>query len=221
MLQPSDISTRHAASTDGVILAIDKLSFSFEEQPLFTQLSAHVRGGVTLVRGGDGRGKSTLMRLLAGTLAPDAGELAILGIDLRAEPAAYRKQLYWREPRCEDFDQISAMAYFDSLRSQQAGFDDRALGELVEGLSLTPHIDKPLYMLSTGSKRKVWLTGAFMSGAAVTLLDGPFASLDQASINFVLTLLQGAAQQADRAWVVADYEAPAGIALSGLIDLGD
>jgi energy-coupling factor transporter ATP-binding protein EcfA2 len=74
-------------------------------------------------------------------------------------------------------------------------------------------------MLSTGSKRKVWLAAAFASGAAVTLLDEPFAALDKASINLVLELLQDAAIHATRAWVVADYEAPRGVPLALTISL--
>ena len=57
------------------------------------------------------------------------------------------------------------------------------LQHLIQAFELTPHLEKPLYMLSTGSKRKVWLAAAFASGAAVTLLDQPFAALDKASVG--------------------------------------
>ena len=62
---------------------------------------------------------------------------------------------------------------------------------------------------------------AFASGAALTLLDMPFAALDKGSIRFVLALLEEAATHPARAFVVADYTAPAGVPLAGLIDLGD
>jgi energy-coupling factor transporter ATP-binding protein EcfA2 len=100
-------------------------------------------------------------------------------------------------------------------------WDEPLLDELIAGLSLTPHVEKPMYMLSTGSKRKVWLAAAFASGAAVTLLDEPFAALDKASIGLVLELLQDAADHPARAWVVADYEAPAQVPLVAVIALGD
>ena len=76
-------------------------------------------------------------------------------------------------------------------------------------------------MLSTGSKRKVWLAAAFASGAPVTLLDEPFAALDQASIGFVMELLQDAAQHPTRAWVLAHYEAPGEVPLAAIIELAD
>jgi energy-coupling factor transporter ATP-binding protein EcfA2 len=78
-----------------------------------------------------------------------------------------------------------------------------------------------MYMLSTGSKRKVWVAAAFAAGAAHTLLDDPFAALDQPSIRFVLGLLQEVASDPMRAWLVADYQAPAGLSLASVIDLPD
>jgi energy-coupling factor transporter ATP-binding protein EcfA2 len=95
------------------------------------------------------------------------------------------------------------------------------LATCVDGLALAPELNKQLFMLSTGSKRKVWLAAAFASGAALTLLDMPFAALDKASIRFVLALLEDAAADPARAFVVADYAAPAGVSLAGVIDLGD
>lgn len=171
------------------------------------------------MRGGDGSGKTTLLRLLAGDLRADAGTLSIHGITLSAQPDAYRRQVFWIDPRSTQFDQLSALDCFKSLSHQYPSLQAALTGELAEGLGLTPHLAKPLYMLSTGSKRKVWLAAAFASGAAVTLLDEPFAALDKGSINFVLELLADAAQSA-RAWVMAHYEPPAGVALAQLIELG-
>jgi ABC-type multidrug transport system ATPase subunit len=176
---------------------------------------------VTLLRGDDGSGKTTLLRMLAGDLAADSGVLAIKGVGLKETPADYRRQVFWMDQRSTQFDQITALQYFDSLRGQYPDLDAALLPKLAEGLALTPHLAKPLYMLSTGSKRKVWLAAAFASGAAVTLLDEPFAALDKASIGFVLELLQDAAQHATRAFVMAHYEAPPGVALAQVIELGE
>lgn len=203
------------------ILQVDGLQFRYPQRELFTRLSASIPAGVTLVRGGDGRGKTTLLRLLAGELAGDAGHLSINGAGLQQQPRLYRQQVFWTEPRTEAFDQMTPTGYFESQRKRFAGFDDDMLDHCVDGLSLAPEMNKQLYMLSTGSRRKVWLAAAFASGAAVTLLDMPFAALDKPSIRFVLDLLQNAADRPDRACVLADYTAPTGVRLAGLIDLGD
>ena len=204
------------------VLQAEGLGFAYPERALFADLSMALMPGVTLVRGGDGSGKTTLLRLLAGVLPLQAGTLSIKGAALHAAPAAYRQHLFWAEPRSEVFDQISALAYFESLRGAYPAWDQRVLAELIAGLALPPQIDKPLYMLSTGSKRKVWLAAAFACGAAVTLLDQPFAALDKASINFLLERLAAVIRAQDgRAWVIADYAAPDGLALAGRIALAD
>lgn len=183
--------------------------------------SACISPGVTLIRGDDGSGKTTLLRLLAGELPADSGHLQINGIFLSKQPEAYRQQVFWTDPHSDTFDQMTPLDYFQSLHQRHPGFDEQILDDLIEGLSLTPHLDKCLYMLSTGSKRKVWLAAAFASGAAVTLLDDPFAALDKASIGFVMTLLHEAAHHPDRAWVIAHYETPGDTPLAAIIDLGD
>lgn len=204
-----------------VILQADGLHFQYAEDALFANFSASIMPGVTLVCGGSGRGKSTLLRLLAGALPLAAGHLSINGINLRDEPAAYLQQVFWTEPRSDTFDQITALEYFELQRQTYAGFTGNTLAALVDGLSLEPHLGKPMYMLSTGSKRKVWLAAAMASGAAVTLLDEPFAALDSASTGFVLDMLKDAAITQARAWVIAHYETPSKVALAGMIDLGD
>lgn len=203
------------------MLRADGLGFRYPSRELFSNLSLHIPPGVTLLRGGDGSGKTTLLRVLAGDLPAHSGALYVNNTALRDHPDAYRRQVFWTDPRSSAWDQMTAVAYFKSLHQRYAGMDERLLGVLVAGLALAPHVDKPLYMLSTGSKRKVWLAAAFACGAAVTLLDEPFAALDKASIVFVTELLEDAADNPERAWVIADYAAPAHVPLVGTLELGD
>ena len=207
--------------TSPTILEVKGLGFRYPERVLFTDWSASLFPGVTLVLGGDGRGKTTLLRLLAGDLPSDAGELCIHGVNLKTHPQNYRRQVFWTEPRTHAFDQITPVEFFDLQRSTHTGFDDGMLALCLQGLALKPELHKQLFMLSTGSKRKVFLAAAFASNAALTLLDMPFAALDKASIGYALSLLDDAAAYPSRAFVVADYAAPAGVRLAALIDLDD
>lgn len=214
-------ATERPVIASSAILDAQGLSFHFSQHELFTKLFIHIPPGVTLVRGGDGRGKTTLLRLLAGELPAHAGELTVNDIGLKDQPMTYRQQVFWTDPRSSAFDQMTPADYFKSLHRLYPRFDKQFLSDLVEGLSLAPHLEKPLYMLSTGSKRKVWLAAAFASSAAVTLLDEPFAALDKASIGFVMELLEDAADHPARAWVIADYEAPGDVPLAAMINVGD
>ncbi|MES2191787.1 MAG: ATP-binding cassette domain-containing protein [Pseudomonadota bacterium] len=204
-----------------MILQVSKLGFSYPGHPVFTDLSANVSPGVTLIQGGDGRGKTTLMRLLAGDLIATAGDLTINGTSLSSAPADYRKQLFWTDPRTEAFDQVVASDFFSQQRALYPGFDDAVLAKLVTGLDLESHVHKKLFMLSTGSKRKVLMAAALASGAPLTLLDMPFAAIDKPSKDFLLGQFRIATESSDRAVIVADYEPPEGVRLAGVLDLGD
>ena len=203
------------------VLRVEGLAYAIGPRELFSGLSLQVPPGVSLVRGGDGRGKTSLLALLAGVARPREGRLSLRGTDLALQPEAYRAQVFLTQPASTELDAINPNAWFDALATRHPGFDRDALDELADGMALGPHRNKPGYMLSAGTKRKVWLAGALASGAALTLLDEPFAALDKASIGFVLDILEEAAASSTRAWVLADYQPPPGVPLAAVIDLGD
>lgn len=206
------------------VQAID-LCFAYPgtpERALFTALSAQLLPGVTLVSGGDGRGKTTLLRLLAGELQPTAGRVQYLGAAFKNSARA--SSVFWADPRSDSLDALTVSDYLAEQRRKFSGhatFSDGVLAEMVGGLGLGGHLHKPFFMLSTGSRRKVFLAAALASGAALTLLDEPFAALDAPSIRCVLGALRQAAADTARMCVIADYAAPDGVPLSGVIDLGD
>lgn len=185
---------------------------------LFRELSFALTPGLSLIRGGDGRGKTSLLRLIAGELAPGAGRL------LRSAEAA--ACCSFEQPADPVHDPVLARAWLAERRAGRfAGSWLPALEVgLIEALDLSPHLDKPMYMLSTGSRRKLGLVAAAASGAPLTLLDTPYAALDARSGRVLSELLAEAADSKRRAWVIADYALPAGldgIALAALIELGD
>lgn len=176
-------------------------------------LSFSIAPGLTVLRGGEGRGKTTLLRLLSGQLAPAAGTL-----ENRA------RSVFHHDPRERLADAVVARQWLQQLQPVFADWQAAAVDDLVEAFGLDEHIDKPLYMLSTGSRRKVGLVAAAASRADLVLLDTPFAALDAPSCRLLTDLLQEAADSRAQAWVLADYELPAGMApgrLAALIDLGD
>lgn len=201
------------------VLRAKDLGFAYPQRRLFQALSFELPPGLSLIRGGDGSGKTTLLRLLAGDLSSDAGALWLGDVSLSEQPFDYRSKVFRVDHQASGLDQTSPEAYLAALPERYPDFDEAGLPALIDGLGLQPHWQKPMYMLSTGSKRKVWLAAAFCAGATITLLDDPFAALDRPSIAFALTLLQKAATDPTRAWVLADYQAPTGLPLATIIDL--
>jgi ABC-type multidrug transport system ATPase subunit len=208
--------------TPVAVLQADALSFGYPGQPqglLFNQLAVRLQPGVTWLCGDEGVGKTTLLQLLAGVL-PGNGPVQLNGLALDTGSAAYRQQVAWFDPRDTALDSHTARQIFSTLPQRHPGFEPAALQAHIEGLSLGPHLDKTLTMMSTGSRRKVLIAAALASQATVTLLDQPFMALDRPSIDYLLGVLTKAARHPSRACVVADYVAPDQVALAGVIALG-
>ncbi len=193
------------------LLSLQGLCFTYPggPTPVFDKLSAELPAGVALVCGDESRGKSTLLRLLAGQIQATEGTLSWAG------QALTRQQVAWFDPTDPAREQQVVQAILDELVSPEKL---RGSG-LLQDLGLEAHLSKPLYQLSTGSRRKVFLAAALAQGAPLTLLDQPFMALDQPSVDALqrrFAAWQGAAQ---RLLLIADYLPPPGLTLSGTLDL--
>ena len=197
------------------LLHVQGLRFAFAQaqRPLFDGLSFTLPAGVSWLGGDEGRGKTTLLRLLAGRLSPQAGSIAT-DRPLQAEELA--QQVAWHEASDPAFDQTVVQDILEQL--VPAGSHNR-LPELMAGLSLEPHLAKPLYQLSTGSRRKVFIAATLARPATLALLDQPGSALDTPSSRFLQQTLAQLARSTDRAVLIADYQAPEGVPLARLIDL--
>lgn len=202
------------------LLEIQNLRFAYPDQPaLADRWSASIGEGVTLLYGDTGSGKSTLLRVLAGQQPASAGQLRAAGVALDAEPAAYRRQVFFCEPASEAFDALSVQACTALLGEGDAGFDKAEWQRLVDAFSLTPHLEKQMFMLSTGSRRKVGLAAALASGRPVVLLDDPVGALDARSIHGLWQAIERRVAQPGRAVVVASSERVTEVPLAACIEL--
>jgi len=188
------------------LLSLQSLHLSHPGVTVFAGLTAGLPAGVGLVCGDEGTGKTSLLRLLAGELAPSAGQLLWDGRPLTHQDVA------WFDPGDPRHDALPVRELLPALAGPVAP-------ALLEGLGLTPHLDKPLFQLSTGSRRKVFMAAALSRQAPLTLLDQPFMALDRPSVNFLCECFRAWAGASERLLLLADYQAPEGVPLAGTLDL--
>ncbi|MBS0339033.1 MAG: ATP-binding cassette domain-containing protein [Proteobacteria bacterium] len=201
------------------ILDVNDLHFAHSGEPAIAAgWSASIGAGVTLLYGDTGSGKSTLLRVMAGRL-PAEGRLSLAGTRLDHDPEVYRRNVFFCDPENDAYDNVTPVECTASLNADDAGFSESRWRSCIEGFALTPHLDKRMHMLSTGSKRKVWLAAALASGRALTLLDEPTGGLDAASTRFLWHMLAGLAEQSGRAIVVASGARIDSVPLSASIEL--
>jgi ABC-type multidrug transport system ATPase subunit len=165
--------------------------------------------GVSWICGDEGTGKTTLLRLLAGDVQPEAGQVV-----------APEGNVFWVDLQDAAHDSTTVQACWDALRRRWPNWNESLRQDLAQELDMQQHADKRLNMLSAGSRRKVMVLAALASGADVTLLDQPFTALDLASIRILHEFLHEAAEHPTRAWIVADYEVPSDLPLACVLNLG-
>ncbi len=187
-------------------MQVQDLRFAYPgEAALVAGWTGAIAPGATLMYGDTGSGKSTLLRIFAG-VEPARGLLTVAGVRLDQSPGDYRRNVFFVDPVTDRFNAVSGRACTATLQDGDAGFDEARWLALVDGFSLAPHIDKPMYMLSTGSKRKVWLAAALASGRPLTLIDDPTYGLDAPSRRCLWQALADIAGSPRRAVVVASSE---------------
>lgn len=150
--------------------------------------------GLLAVTGGERTGKTSLLRRLCGELPALPGEAAVAGA-------------LWLDLSLPGQDPQTPPQVWTALQARCPHWNADLLEQLIDELALAVHAEKQLFMLSTGSRRKVALAGLLASGAPVTCLDQPYAALDRGSIAVVRDFLAEMSDHPSRTWVVADYEA--------------
>jgi len=168
-------------------------SVSGDLLPVLDRVDADIRHGerVALV-GGNGAGKSTLMRLMGGLTVAREGTVELAGVDTRQAPAAvlaeHAAYLYQRPEQMFVKDSVRAdVALFPAgrRRPDAAGLVERVLDKV----HLTPFADRDGRTLSGGQQRRATLAIGLAMTPSLLLLDEPTASLDVASRDSVIAML--------------------------------
>lgn len=142
-------------------------------------------GGLVVLMGTNGSGKSTVLRTLAGLLSPVAGQCRVLGgrPGDRSRSVAYLPQhppaLATLPLRAVD---VVAMGRYPvlGLLGRFGSADWTAVGTAMERMSVTGSWDSPLHVLSGGVQQRVHLAQILARESEVLLLDEPTAGLDAA-----------------------------------------
>ena len=208
------------------VLRVRHLSFAHPGQPaLLRRWSADIPAGLTRIEGESGAGKTSLLRLLAGEWVGNGGncgdgsELCLRGQRLDADPAAYRRAVCRFDPCDPADDELTPAGWLAAFSARYPGTDAGAWQRLVIAFGLAPHLAKPLYALSTGTRRKAGLALALSAGCALTLLDEPAAGLDGPSLRALTQALNEAAGHSDRAIVMVDSWGLGGLKLAARLTL--
>jgi len=148
-------------------------------------VSLEVRPGtLTALVGPDGAGKTTLIRLIAGLLAADAGMLRVLGIDVAADPHQVQSRIGYMPQRFGLYEDLTVQENLD-LYADMHGLGRQQRRErypqLMEMTALGPFTDRLAGRLSGGMKQKLGLACTLVRSPELLLLDEPTVGVDPLS----------------------------------------
>jgi heme exporter protein A len=139
-------------------------------------------GDLVVLRGANGAGKSSLLRMIAGLLPPAAGTLVWDGEDIAEDPGAHRRRLAY-VGHGDALKPALTLAEHLRFHAKLRGADEAGCAAALDAFALAPLADMPARFLSQGQRRRAALARLLAAPAPLWLLDEPTNGLDAPSVD--------------------------------------
>ena len=164
-----------------MLLQIQNIEKKFENHEVLRDISIILENGSTLsILGKSGCGKTTLLKIIAGLLAQDGGEILLNDKNIDHLPAEKRDIVYiYQEPllfpHLSVFENIAFGLRLRKINPKEISIN---VEQLIDDLGLRGHEKKMPNQISGGQKQRVAFGRAIIINPKVLLLDEPFGNLD-------------------------------------------
>lgn len=192
------------------MIVLDSVTRLFGPVRAVDNLSLRVDSGEVLgLLGHNGAGKTTVVRLIAGLLAPTSGRVRVRDLDPDRDGARVRRQLGVLPASAAVDDRLTgwqnlkfAAELYDLPRN---GLDAR-IAELLDRFDLGQRARQPAGRYSTGMRQRLSLARVLLHDPAVLLLDEPTASLDPLAARQVRGLIAELGADEERTVVLCTHD---------------
>lgn len=166
--------------------------------PALVQVSFALRAGVISgLIGPDGAGKTTLMRLAAGLLQPDSGDIRVLGLDASRQALTLQAALGYMPQRFGLYEDLTVQENLDlyaDLQGVPRAARPARYAELMAMTGLAPFTRRLAGRLSGGMKQKLGLACTLVRAPRLLLLDEPTVGVDPVSRRELWRIVEGLVQ---------------------------
>ena len=175
------------------MIHVHHVHVALDGKPILHDVSFRVeRGTVAGYVGPNGAGKTTTLRLLTGTLRPDAGRVCVGGVDVNEQPVEAKRRFGYAPEHGHVYESFTPTEYLAFI-GRMHGLDEDVLahrtGALLRFWGLDARADQAMTGFSKGMKQKVLLAAALLHAPPVLLLDEPLTGLDAHAVLQVRALL--------------------------------
>jgi ABC-type multidrug transport system ATPase subunit len=178
------------------LIEVLALAKTYGQHQVLQDISFTVPAGqVVILLGPNGAGKTVLLKLLAGLLLPDGGDVRLNGRHLLAERPQALSQAATFLNGLQPLDE-------ERLAGEDLPFQNVPTGRFLRALGLEAYRDLPVGGLSNGLRQQVTLARTLGNGRPIFLLDEPFRGLDRHAADVIAAWIQYLAHEQGRAVVV-------------------
>ncbi len=164
------------------------------EVRVVNDISLKVKAGtMTALVGPDGAGKTTFMRMVAGLLKPDSGQLMVLGSDVAVQPQIVQDRISYMPQRFGLYEDLSVQENLDlyaDLHGVPQSVRSERFARLLEITDLARFKTRPAGKLSGGMKQKLGLSCTLVRSPDLLLLDEPSVGVDPLSRRDLWQIVQ-------------------------------
>lgn len=160
------------------MISISQLTKYYQKEPLFNKFDLKIFAKKVCIQAPNGRGKSTLFRLVAGLEPNFSGGIEVFGVKEN------RQKLVALASDGIIFPEFLTAKHVLELTS--GTWDAKWPAELIDSFHFTPFLQTRVNKLSSGNYKKLQLINAMMRNTPVLILDEPSAALDSDGLAYLL-----------------------------------
>jgi heme exporter protein A len=182
-----DLADPPGSGGPGGVLDLARVAHRFGSRWVLRDCTLRLDPGeaVALI-GGNGTGKTTLLRIVATLLRPTRGAARVFGVDVVGDAAAVRERVAmmgFSAALYEDLTAVENLAF--AMRMQGRRPEPAEIARVLEAVGLAPHGDARVRGFSSGMRRRVALARVLLRPPELLLLDEPYAALDDEGVGLI------------------------------------
>lgn len=171
-------------------IQLNCIGIFFEKTAVFKNINfPFLKGSKYYVLGRNGSGKSTLIKIIAGILEPNTGEVTYFNGKTPIDPSCIFTHLAVAAPYLNLFEELTLEEHVYFHFSFKNTLKNMRISSVLEKIDLPSHRHKRVASFSSGMKQKVKLALAILSDTPVLLLDEPCSNLDQKNTDWYQNMI--------------------------------
>lgn len=168
-----------------VELKIEHVFFHYPDRPkLLEDISLTARSGeIVVLKGKNGKGKSTLFKIMAGLLKPLKGEIQIAKNKQLLAPKSHYREMGFV------FQNPESHFFYDTIKEELRNFKDQDLNRLLQSFFKDIDLSRSPFLLSEGEKRRLSILMTAFHHKSILFFDEPTFGQDSESIHLIKTII--------------------------------